>query len=134
MGRAQRTNRVLEFAMRGYPSFWASKGFDHVAPRLNGLTREQVVGIGSTFPKVAAHEPAGHCRGEGGEGQMVVGCGIGRPGKPTFWLRSADYGNRQGVDVESSEEEGESDFGEHDDRGCREREEVTTALGLEFGR
>ena len=55
--------------------------------------------------------------------------------KLTVWLRSGRTGNwnGQGVDVERTDgEEGESGFGEHDDKNCREEEQITTAPGLEF--
>ena len=58
-------------------------------------------------------------------------------GKLTIWLRSWSTGDRgaQGVDGECADgEEGEEGFGEHDDRVCRKREQITTAPGLRFGR
>ena len=61
----------------------------------------------------------------------------GRSKKLTFWLGNGGTGDRncQCVDIESAEgEEGESGLGEHDDRDCREREEMITAPGLKFGR
>jgi len=61
----------------------------------------------------------------------------GRSEKLTFWLRSrrADDGKGQGVDGKSANDEGgESDFGEHDDRECRKKEQITTAPGLELER
>ena len=55
----------------------------------------------------------------------------------TFWLRSGGTGDRndQGVDGEGGDDEGgESDFGEHYDRECRKKEQITTAPGLRVGR
>ena len=63
--------------------------------------------------------------------------GVGRSGKLTFWLRSrrTSDGNGHGVDRKSTNGEGsESDFGEHDDRECRKKEQMTTAPGLELER
>jgi len=54
--------------------------------------------------------------------------GIERPRKLTLWLRSGGTGDRNGTDVgreSAKEEEGESGFGEHDDRKCREKEQIT---------
>ena len=72
---------------------------------------------------------------EGDQSQIVIKYGGERSGKLTLWLRKGFTGDRngQGVDVESAEEErGKSGFGEHDDRDCREREQITTAPGLEL--
>jgi hypothetical protein len=58
-------------------------------------------------------------------------------GKLTFRLRSGRTGDgdnqsagRDGTDGEG----GESDFGEHDDRNRRKKEQITTAPGLELER
>ena len=59
--------------------------------------------------------------------------GGGQSGKLTVWLRSGFTGDRnaQGVGGESADgEEGEDDFEEHDDRDCREKEQITAAPGL----
>ena len=67
----------------------------------------------------------------------MVRCDRERSGKLTLWLRSGGAGDRngQGVDGESSNEEGgENGFGEHDDVECRGEEQITTAPGLKFGR
>jgi len=74
---------------------------------------------------------------EGDNGQTLIRCVRERSGKPTFWLRSGGKGDRngQGVDAESPKDEGgESDFGEHSDWECREKEEIITAPGLTFER
>ena len=63
--------------------------------------------------------------------------GVERSGKLTLWLRSGFTGDRnaQGVDVESAEDEGgENCFGKHDDRECREVEQITMAPGPKFWR
>jgi len=67
----------------------------------------------------------------------VVRCDRERSGRLTLWLRSWGAGDRncQGINGESADgEEGENDFGEHDDMGCRKEEQITTAPGLKFGR
>jgi len=54
----------------------------------------------------------------------VIRYGRERSGRLTFRLRSRGTGDRngQGVDGDSADDEGgESDFGEHDDRECREK-------------
>jgi len=64
-------------------------------------------------------------------------CGSERSGRLTFWLGSGLTGNRnaQSVDGESADGEvGECGFGEHDDKECRKKEQITTAPGLKFGR
>ena len=63
----------------------------------------------------------------------MIGYGEGRSKKLTLWLgsRRTDDRNGYGVGVERAEsEEGESGFGEHDDRDCRDKEETITAPGL----
>ena len=73
--------------------------------------------------------------GEGARGQIVTRCGQGPSGKLTVWLWSGGTGDRngQGADGESTDgEEGEDDFAEHDDRDCRENEQMTAAPGLRF--
>jgi len=70
---------------------------------------------------------------EGDEGQIVVRYGEERCGKLTFWLTGDRNG--QGVDIESAKDEGNGGgFGEHDDRECREKKQITTAPGLGCGR
>ena len=67
----------------------------------------------------------------------MVRCSKEQLRRLTFRFRSGGAGNRnvQGVDGEGSgDEEDESSFEEHDDMGCREEEQVTTAPGLKFGR
>ena len=71
------------------------------------------------------------------QGQIVMRCGRERSEKLTLWFRSRGAGDRngQGVGVESAEDEkGESGFGEHDGRECREKDETIMAPGLKFGR
>ena len=73
---------------------------------------------------------------EGDQGQIVVRYDRKRSGKLTLWL-SGRPGDRdgQGVDGECpNDEEGDSSFGEHDDMGCYEEEQITTTPGLKFGR
>jgi len=63
--------------------------------------------------------------------------GRGPSGKLTFWLRSrrAGGGNGQGINGKSTNDKGsESDFGEHDDRESRKKEQITTAPGLKLER
>ena len=67
----------------------------------------------------------------------MIRYGRKRSGKLTFWLRSGRTGDRKDhrVDGESTDSEGgESDFGEHDDRECREIGQIATAPGLGFER
>jgi hypothetical protein len=67
----------------------------------------------------------------------VVVTNVRAPLRPRFWRRSRRTGDRdgQGVDVNSTDGEGgESDFGEHDDRECRKKEQIITAPGLELER
>ena len=74
---------------------------------------------------------------EGDQSQIVVRCDRERSGGLTLWLRSRGTSDRSGhgVDRERPDnEEGENGFEEHDDMGCREEEEITTAPGLMFGR
>ena len=66
----------------------------------------------------------------------MVRCDRERSGKLAFWLRTGRTGDRigQGANGESADgEEGENGFGQHDDRECREGEQITTAPGLKFG-
>ena len=68
----------------------------------------------------------------------MVTCDKERSGKLALsWLRNGRTGDRsgQGIDGESADgEENKDGFGEHDDRGCCEEEQITTAPGLKFGR
>ena len=68
------------------------------------------------------------------QSQIVITDGGERSGKLTL-SRFTDDRNGQGVGVNHAEQEGgKSGFGEHDNRGCRKEEQITTAPGLEFGR
>ena len=70
---------------------------------------------------------------EGDGGQMVIRYGRERSDKLTSWPGSGLTGdwNSQGVEVESTEGEGdESGFGEHHDKRSRREGRITTAPGL----
>ena len=68
----------------------------------------------------------------------MVTCDRKRSGKLAFgWLGNGGTGDRngQGIDGESADgEEDKNGFGEHDDGGCCEEEQITEAPGLKFGR
>ena len=122
---------------RGRPKGFAF-GFLHPVLR---FTREQVVQdfspSGLEFLRLK-HSPGFDILDfEGDQGQIVITYSGQLSGKLTVWLGSGSTGHRgaQSVHGESADgEEGEEDFGEHDDRNCREKEQITTAPGLKFGR
>ena len=72
--------------------------------------------------------------------RFTLGLGLGfwpRDRRHNVRLRSltrlAGDGDGQGIDRESADDEGdEKHLGEHDDRGCRKKEQITTAPGLEL--
>ena len=124
----------MEDGLEKVPSFFRGFAFGRLDPVL-GFTREQVI-RNFAFGELEV-EPSHEvldCRRRPRSDRDKI---RGRSGKLTLWLRNGLTGdwNGQGVDTESAEDEGgEKGFGEHDDRECREEEQIATAPGLKLGR